>query len=169
MAGADLHGRWRGASTGRARRCSRVAGRLEADWRWRRSDWRWQMPESESTRPPRRLLPYALAGSVDPKGVNNDRELEGGGHATSNIGSVAAQVCEIIERAYVLVTRATEGGRQRKTQSLQAGGLLDHNFRLKCILNNICWLKNLYTRGLLGCAPGHGQVARGPNPPLPWP
>jgi hypothetical protein len=74
----------------------------------RRSDWLWQMPESKPARPPRRLLPYALVGSVDPKGVENDRGLEGGGRAASNIGSVAAQVCEIIERACVLVTRATE-------------------------------------------------------------
>jgi hypothetical protein len=66
---------------------------------------------SEPARLPRRLLPYAFAGSVDPKGVENDRGLEGGGHVVGNIGSVAMQVCEIIERACVLVTRAIEGGR----------------------------------------------------------
>jgi hypothetical protein len=35
------------------------------------------------------------------------------------IGSAAAQVCEIIGRACVLMTRATQGGRQRQAQSLQ--------------------------------------------------
>jgi hypothetical protein len=66
------------------------------------------MPESEPARPPRRLLPYTLAGSVEPKGVENDRGLEGGGRAAGNIGSTTAQVCEIIGRVCVLVT---EGGR----------------------------------------------------------
>jgi hypothetical protein len=130
MAGADLHGRWRGASAGRARRCCRVAGRMEADWR--RSDWLWQMPESELARPSHRLLPYALAGSVEPKGVENDRGLEGGGSAAGNIGSAAAQVCEIFGRACVLMI---EGGRKRQAQSLQVGCLLGHIFGLKCILS----------------------------------
>lgn len=70
MAGAGLHERWRGAGEGRAQLCCRVAGRLEADWR--RSDWWWQMPESEPVRLSQRLLPYALAGSVEPKGVDSD-------------------------------------------------------------------------------------------------
>jgi hypothetical protein len=61
------------------------------------------MPESEPTRPSRRLLSYALARSVESKGVENDRGLEGGGSATGNIRSTAAQVCEIIGRACVLV------------------------------------------------------------------
>jgi hypothetical protein len=72
------------------------------------------MHESEPARPPRRLLPYALVGFIEPKGVESDRGLDGGGRAAGNIGSAAAQVCEIIGRAYVLVTRATEGGRQRQ-------------------------------------------------------
>jgi hypothetical protein len=88
-----------------------VQGHKEADWRRQRSDWRWQMPESEPARSPRRLLPYALAGFVEPKDLENDRGLEGGSRATGNIGNAAAQVCEIIERACVLMTRATEGGR----------------------------------------------------------
>jgi hypothetical protein len=71
------------------------------------------MSESEPARPPRRLLPCALTGSVEPEGVESDRGLDGGGRVAGNIGSAAAQVCEIIERVYVLVTRATEGGRQR--------------------------------------------------------
>ena len=96
---------------------------------------------SEPARLPRRLLPYAFAGSVDPKGVENDRGLEGGGRAAGNIRSAATQVCEIIGRVCVLVTRATKGSRQRQTQSLQTGGLLDHIFRLKCILGKIFWLE----------------------------
>ena len=81
-----------------------VAGTFEADWRRWRSDWRWRMPESEPARPPRRLLPCALAGFVEPEGVESDRGLNGGGRAAGNIGNAAAQVCEIIERVYVLVT-----------------------------------------------------------------
>jgi hypothetical protein len=77
------------------------------------------MPESEPARPPQRLLPCAFAGSVEPEDVESDRGLEEGGRITDNIGSAAAQVCEIIGRACVLVTRATEGGRQRQAQSLQ--------------------------------------------------
>jgi hypothetical protein len=62
------------------------------------------MPESEPARPPRRLLPCALAGFVEPKGVESGRGLNGGGHATVNIGNAAAHVCEIIGRAYILAT-----------------------------------------------------------------
>jgi hypothetical protein len=61
--------------------------------------------------------------------VESDRGLEGGDRTSGNIGSVAVQICEIIGRACVLVTRVTEGGCQR--QSLQAGGLLGYIFRLK--------------------------------------
>jgi hypothetical protein len=70
MAGASLHGRWRGTSAGRAWLCCRVIGRLEGDWR--RSDRWWQMPELEPVRLSQRLLPYALAGFVEPKGVESD-------------------------------------------------------------------------------------------------
>jgi hypothetical protein len=62
------------------------------------------MPESEPAWPSRWLLSCALAGSVELEGVESDRGLEGGGRAAGNIGSADAQVCEIIERAYVLVT-----------------------------------------------------------------
>jgi hypothetical protein len=62
------------------------------------------MPESEAVRPPRRLLPCALAEFVEPKGVESDRGLNGGGRATGNIENAATQVCEIIERVYVFVT-----------------------------------------------------------------
>jgi hypothetical protein len=72
-------GWWCGASASRARHCCRVAGTLEAGWRRWRSDWRWRMPESEPTRPTQRLLPCALAGFVEPKGVESDRGLNGGG------------------------------------------------------------------------------------------
>jgi hypothetical protein len=99
------------------------------------------MLESEPTRPPQMLLAYTLAGSVDPNGVENNRVLEGGGRAAGNIGSAATQVCEIIGRVCVLVTRATKGSRQHQAQSLQAGGLLDHIFGLKCILSKIFWLE----------------------------
>ena len=70
-------------------------GTLEANWR---------MPESESVRLPRRLLPCSLAGFVEPEGMESDRGLNGGGRVAGNIGTAAAQVCEIIGRAYVLVT-----------------------------------------------------------------
>lgn len=43
IARVDLGG-GAGASAGRARHRYRVAGRLEADWRW--PDLRWRMPES---------------------------------------------------------------------------------------------------------------------------
>jgi hypothetical protein len=36
--------------------------------------------------------------------VESDRGLEGGSRAVVNIGSAAAQVCEIIGRVYVLVS-----------------------------------------------------------------
>jgi hypothetical protein len=85
-----------------------ATGRLEADWRRRTT---------------------LLQGRVE-----SDRGLEGGGRAFGNIGSVAAQICKIIGRACVLVTRVTKGGYQRLSQSLQAGGLLGHIFGLKCIL-----------------------------------
>jgi hypothetical protein len=62
------------------------------------------MPESDPAQPPRRLLPCALVEFIEPKGVENDRGLNGGGHAAGNIGNAAAHVCEIIERVYVLVT-----------------------------------------------------------------
>jgi hypothetical protein len=62
------------------------------------------MPESEPARPPRRFLPCALAEFVEPKGVESYRGLNGGGRAAGNIGNTTAQVCEIIERVYVLVT-----------------------------------------------------------------
>jgi hypothetical protein len=55
--------------------------------------------------------------------VESDRGLEGGDRAAGNIGSTAVQVCEIIERDCVLVTRATEGGCQHQAQSLQPEGL----------------------------------------------
>jgi hypothetical protein len=71
------------------------------------------MHESKPARSPRRLLPCALTGFVELKGVESDRGPDGGGRAAGNIGSAAAHVCEIIGRAYVLVSRATEGGRQR--------------------------------------------------------
>jgi hypothetical protein len=37
------------------------------------------MPESEPARPTQRLLPCALAGFVEPKGLESDRGLNGGG------------------------------------------------------------------------------------------
>jgi hypothetical protein len=49
-------------------------------------------------------MPCALAELVEPEGVERDRGLNGGGRAAGNIGNAAAQVCEIIERVYVLVT-----------------------------------------------------------------
>jgi hypothetical protein len=58
------------------------------------------MPESEPVRSPRRLVPCALAGFVEPEGVESDRGLNGGGRAVGNIGSATAHVCEIIVRAY---------------------------------------------------------------------
>jgi hypothetical protein len=99
MAGVDLGG---GAAPVQAARV--IATRtLEVNWwRWR-SDWRWRMPESEPARPPRRLLPYALAEFVEPEGVESDRGPNGGGRAAGNIENAAAQVCEIIERVYILV------------------------------------------------------------------
>jgi hypothetical protein len=46
-----------------------ATGKIEANWwRWR-PNWRWRMPESEPARPPRRLLPCALAEFVEPKDV----------------------------------------------------------------------------------------------------
>jgi hypothetical protein len=81
-----------------------ATGTLETNWwRWR-PDWRWRMPESEPARPSRRLLPCALAEFVEPEGVESDRRLNGGSRTAGNIGNAAAQVCEIIERVYVLVT-----------------------------------------------------------------
>jgi hypothetical protein len=71
-----------------------ATGRLEPDWRRRTT---------------------LLQGRV-----KSDRGLEGGGRASSNIGSVAAQICKIIGRACVLMTRVTKGGCQRLSQSLQA-------------------------------------------------
>jgi hypothetical protein len=102
MAGVDLGS---GAAPVQAARVI-ATGTLEANWwRWRwRLDWRWRMPESEPARPPRRLLPCALAEFVEPEGVESDRRLNGGGCAAGNIGNAAAQVCEIIERVYVLMT-----------------------------------------------------------------
>jgi hypothetical protein len=100
MARVDLGG---GAALVQAA-CVIATGTLEANW-WRcRPDWRWRMPESEPARSPRRLLPCALAEFVEPEGVERDRELNEGGRAAGNIGNAAAQVCEIIERVYVLVT-----------------------------------------------------------------
>jgi hypothetical protein len=61
------------------------------------------MSKSEPARLSQRLLSYALARSVEPKDVKNDRGLEGGGSAAGNIESAVAQVCEIIGRACVLV------------------------------------------------------------------
>jgi hypothetical protein len=79
-------------------------GTLETNWwRWR-PDWRWRMPESEPARPSQRLLPCALVEFVEPEGVESDRRLNGGGRTAGNIGNAATQVCEIIERVYVLVT-----------------------------------------------------------------
>jgi hypothetical protein len=48
------------------------------------------MTESEPVRPPRRLLPYALAGSVEPEGMESDRGLNGGDRAADNIGNTVA-------------------------------------------------------------------------------
>jgi hypothetical protein len=62
------------------------------------------MPESEPVRPPRRILLYALAKFVEPKGVKSDRGLNGGSHAAGNIENADAQISEIIKRVYVLVT-----------------------------------------------------------------
>jgi hypothetical protein len=50
------------------------------------------------------LLPCALAGFVEPKGVESDRGLNGGSRVAVNIGNAVAHVCEIIGRAYILVT-----------------------------------------------------------------
>jgi hypothetical protein len=83
------------------------------------------MPKSEPARSPRRLLPYALAGSVDPKGVENDRGLEGGGHAASNIGSATTQICEIIER--VCSRDSSDRGRSLALGSIAASRM---SFRL---------------------------------------
>ncbi|AQK56518.1 hypothetical protein ZEAMMB73_Zm00001d052235 [Zea mays] len=89
MAGVDLGS---GAAPVQAARVI-ATGTLEANWwRWRwRLDWRWRMPESEPARPPRRLLPCALAEFVEPEGVESDRRLNGGGCAAGNIGNAAAQ------------------------------------------------------------------------------
>jgi hypothetical protein len=87
------------------------------------------MPESEPARLPRKMLLCALAEFVEPEGVKSDRGLNGGSHAAGNIGNTVAQIFEIIKRVYVLVTCD-----QRQTQSVQARGILDHIFRLKCIL-----------------------------------
>jgi hypothetical protein len=81
------------------------------------------------------LMPSALAGFVEPEGVESDTGLNGGGRAAGKIENAIAQVCEIIGRAYVLMTWAAEGGRQRQAQSVQAGCLLDYIFRLKFILD----------------------------------
>jgi hypothetical protein len=62
------------------------------------------MPESEPARPPRRLLPCALVGFVEPEDVESDRGLNGGDRAAGNIENTVAQVCKIIGRAYVLMT-----------------------------------------------------------------
>jgi hypothetical protein len=67
-----------------------VTGTLEADWRRWRSNWRWWMPETEPVRPPRRLLPCALAEFVESEGVESDRGLNEGGRAAGNIGNAAA-------------------------------------------------------------------------------
>jgi hypothetical protein len=100
MVGVDLGS---GAALVQAARVI-ATGTLEVNWwRWR-PDWRWRMPESEPARPPRRLLPCALAEFVEPEGVESDRRLNGGGRAAGNIGNTAAHVFEIIERVYVLVT-----------------------------------------------------------------
>ena len=99
MVGVDLGS---GAAPVQAARVI-ATGMLEANWwRWR-PDWRWRMPESEPNRPPRRLLPCALSEFVEPEGVESDRRLNGDSRAAGNIGNAAAQVCEIIERVYVLV------------------------------------------------------------------
>jgi hypothetical protein len=83
-----------------AARAASLLGRKEAGGEL--ADWWWRMPELEPTWPTLRLLSCALAGSVETKGVESDKGLEGGGRAASNIGSVAAQVCEITGRACVL-------------------------------------------------------------------
>jgi hypothetical protein len=62
------------------------------------------MPESEPACLPQGLLPCALAGFVEPEGVESDRGLNGGDRADGNIENAAARVCEIIGRTYVLVT-----------------------------------------------------------------
>jgi hypothetical protein len=49
---------------------------------------------SQSPPPLRRLLLCAIAGSVESKGVESDKELDGDGRAASNIGSATAQVCK---------------------------------------------------------------------------
>jgi hypothetical protein len=50
------------------------------------------------------LMPSALAGFVEPEGVESDTGLNGGGRAAGKIENAIAQVCEIIGRAYVLMT-----------------------------------------------------------------
>jgi hypothetical protein len=100
MAGVDLGG---GAAPVQVARVL-ATWKIDANWwRWR-PNWRWRMPESEPARPPRRLLPCALAEFVEPKDVESDRGLNGGSRTAGNIGNAVAQVCEIIESVYVLVT-----------------------------------------------------------------
>jgi hypothetical protein len=55
------------------------------------------MPGSEPARLPRMLLPCALAGSVEPEGVENDRGLDGGGLAVGNIGSIVGRFVKQLE------------------------------------------------------------------------
>jgi hypothetical protein len=120
MAGAHLNG---GAASVQAARGtvtgSQGGWRLEADWR--RLDLRWQMPESEPARLPRRLLPCALARSVEPDGVESDRGLEGGGRTAGNIGSAVAQVCEIIGRACDERLREAASGRLNRCKRRSFG------------------------------------------------
>jgi hypothetical protein len=62
------------------------------------------MPESEPARPTQRLLPCAITGFVEPEGVESDGGLNRDGVPMANVGNTATHVCEIIVRAYVLVT-----------------------------------------------------------------
>jgi hypothetical protein len=48
------------------------------------------MPETEPVRPPRRLLPCALAEFVESEGVESDRGLNEGGRAAGNIENAVA-------------------------------------------------------------------------------
>jgi hypothetical protein len=99
--------------------------------------------------------------------VESDRGLERDGRTAGNIESTVAQVCEIIRRVCVLVTRANEGGRQCQAQSLQE------------VFWATFWTKMCFYARFFGCKKTYMQeefwvvlratahVARGQNPPMP--
>jgi hypothetical protein len=123
------------------------------------------MPESEPARPPWRLLSCALAGSVEPKGVESNRGLERDGRAAANIESAAAQVCKIIERVCSR-ERSREAASARLNRCKQKVFCTIFWSKMYSIL--VFLAEKTYIRGFLDCARATVQVARGPNLPPVW-